>query len=155
MVIQTPTKYFFAAGSSEGFMPLNAFDGALLDAGVGNVNLVKMSSIVPPHCEEVDPIQLPYGALVPVAYAAITSQIPGERIAAAVAICLPKDETKAGLIMEYSARGHKEEVEQIVRNMAGEGMKMRGEEIKEIKSISCEHNVQSTGAVWSGVVLWV
>ena len=155
MLIKTPTKYYFAAGASEGFMPLNAFDGALMDAGVGNTNLVKMSSIVPPHCQEVEPIALPFGALVPVAYAAISSQIPGEIIAAAVAACFPVDETKPGLIMEYSARGHKEEVEQIVRNMAAAGMKMRGEEIKEIKSICKEHKVQATGAVWAGVVLWI
>ncbi|RTZ61607.1 MAG: pyruvoyl-dependent arginine decarboxylase, partial [Gammaproteobacteria bacterium] len=44
MIIKTPTSYSFASGASEGFTPLNAFDGALLDAGVGNTNLVKMSS---------------------------------------------------------------------------------------------------------------
>jgi arginine decarboxylase len=155
MVITTPTKYYLTAGSSEGFMPLNAFDGALLDAGVGNTNLVKMSSIIPPKCEEIKPIKLPYGALVPVAYAAISSQVPGAMIAAAVAACFPMDETKPAVIMEYSARGHKEEVEQIVRNMAAQGMKMRGEEIKEIKSIAKEHKVEATGAVWAGVVLWI
>jgi arginine decarboxylase len=154
MLVQTPTKFYFTAGSSEGFMPLNAFDGALINAGVGNTNLVKMSSIIPPKCEEIEKIDLPYGALVPVAYAAITSQIPGEKISAAVAACFPTDDEMPALIMEYSARGHMEEVEQIVRNMAAEGIKMRGLKIKQIKSISKEHTVESTGAVWAGVVLW-
>jgi arginine decarboxylase len=154
MLVPTPTKFYFACGSSEGFMPLNAFDGALMAAGVGNTNLVKMSSIVPPRCQEIEPVKLPFGALVPVAYASIASQVPGEMISAAVAACFPEDEDKPGLIMEYSARGHKEEVEQIVRNMAAEGMKMRGEKIKEIKSIAKEHRVEATGAVWAGVVLW-
>jgi len=154
MLVQTPTKYFLTAGASEGFMPLNAFDGALLDAGVGNTNLVKMSSILPPACTLITPVKLPYGALVPVAYAAISSQLPGEKIAAAVAVCIPEDSSKPGLIMEYSAKGHKEEVEDIVRNMALEGMKMRGEKVKEVKSISKEHKIEHTGAVWAGVVLW-
>ncbi len=154
MLVKTPETYFFAAGASEGFMRLNAFDGALMDAGVGNTNLLKMSSIIPPKCKEIKPIQLPYGALVPVAYASISSQVPGEKISAAVAACFPVDDEKPALIMEYSARGHKEEIEQIVRNMAAEGIKMRGYKIKEIKSIAKEHTVESTGCVWAGVVLW-
>ena len=48
MIIKTPTTHTFVSGASEGYTPLNAFDGALLAAGVGNTNLVKMSSIVPP-----------------------------------------------------------------------------------------------------------
>ncbi len=87
-----PTRYFLASGVSEGYTPLNAFDGALLQAGIGNTNIVKMSSIVPPHCKLVAPIDLPPGALVPTAYAAITSDVPGEIISAGVAIALPEDE---------------------------------------------------------------
>jgi arginine decarboxylase len=73
-----PTRYFLVSGASEGYTPLNAFDGALLQAGIGNTNLVRMSSIVPPHCQEISPIPLPLGALVPVAYASITSDEPGQ-----------------------------------------------------------------------------
>jgi len=51
MLCNTPTKFFMATGSSEGYTELNSFDGALLNAGIGNTNLVKMSSIVPPHCQ--------------------------------------------------------------------------------------------------------
>jgi len=53
MIIKTPTSHTFVTGSSEGYTPLNAFDGALLAAGIGNTNLVKMSSIVPPGTREV------------------------------------------------------------------------------------------------------
>ena len=48
MIFKTPTQYFLVSGASDGYMPLNAFDGALLQAGIGNTNLVRMSSIVPP-----------------------------------------------------------------------------------------------------------
>jgi arginine decarboxylase len=155
MVFKTPTKYYLVAGSSEGYSELNAFDGALLASKVGNTNLVKMSSILPPKCEKINVIeQLPYGALVPVAYASMTTSLKGEIISSAVAIAYPKDEEKPGLIMEYSARGHKEDIESIVRNMAKEGMAMRGEELKEIESISVEHKVDRTGATFAAVVLW-
>jgi len=154
MLCQTPTKYFLVAGTAEGYTPLNAFDGALLDSGIGNTNLVKMSSIIPPNCEESEPIQLPYGALVPVAYASISSDLEGEVISAAVAAAFPRDTSKPGLIMEYSARGHKEDIEDIVRRMAQEGMNMRHEEVDVIKSISTQHRVKNIGAAFAAVVLW-
>jgi len=149
-----PTRYFLSSGVSEGYTPLNAFDGALLQAGIGNTNIVKMSSIVPPHCKLVAPIALPPGALVPAAYAAITSDVPGEIISAGVAIALPEDENQNGLIMEYSAKGERHKIEEIVRNMALEGMKLRGWEIKGLKSIAIEHKIAKIGAALAAVVLW-
>ena len=154
MMCQTPSKYFLVAGTGEGYTPLNSFDAALLNAGIGNTNLVKMSSIVPPDCEEINPITLPYGALVPVAYASITSDLSEEVISAAVAVAIPEDNKKPGLIMEYSSRGRKEDIENIVRNMAKQGMEMRGEVIKSIKSISIQHRVKKTGTAFASVVLW-
>ena len=154
MIIKTPTHYFLVSGDSEGFTLLNAFDGALLCAGIGDTNLVKMSSIVPPRCQLISPVPLPAGALVPTAYASITSDVPGETISSAVAVALPKEPQFAGLIMEYSARGTKAEVEEKVRQMAIEGMKFRGREIKDLKSIAVEHRVQKFGATFAAVVLW-
>jgi arginine decarboxylase len=154
MIFKTPTQYFLVSGASDGYTPLNAFDGALLQAGIGNTNIVKMSSIVPPHCQPVAPVPLPPGALVPAAYAAITSDIPGEIISAGVAVALPEDETQNGLIMEYSAKGDRQKIEETVRNMAVEGMKLRGWPIKELKSIGIEYKVKKVGAALAAVVLW-
>ena len=141
-------------GASDGFTPLNAFDGALLRAGIGDTNLVKMSSIVPPRCQLISPVPLPAGSLVPTAYASITSDVPGEMISSAVAVALPKEPHYPGLIMEYSARGTKVEIEETVRQMALEGMKLRGREIKDLKSMAVEHKVQKVGATLAAVVLW-
>jgi arginine decarboxylase len=154
MIIRTPTTHFFTCGSSEGLTQLNSFDGALLAAKIGNTNLVKMSSIVPPKSKLVEICPLPQGALVPVAYAAITSDMPGEVISAGVATAYPTDESQAGLIMEYSSRGHKEDIETIVRRMAEEGLKMRGLEVKEVRSISVQHKVKKIGTAFAAVVLW-
>ena len=156
MIIKTPTKFFLVSGSSEGFSLLNAFDGALLASGVGDTNLVKMSSILPPGCDEVKPapVPMPQGALVPVAYASLYSDVPGEVISAAVAIGIPKDSNRAGLIMEYSARADETTVVEQVKKMVEKGMELRKREIKEIKSISATYKVVTIGAVFAGVVLW-
>ncbi|PKL91568.1 MAG: arginine decarboxylase, pyruvoyl-dependent [Candidatus Goldiibacteriota bacterium HGW-Goldbacteria-1] len=149
-----PDKYYLVAGHDEGMTPLNAFDNALVDAGVGNTNLVRMSSILPPASKLIKPIKLPLGALVPVAYASKVSTIIGEVISAGVAVAIPENPKLNGLIMEYSGAGHKEEIEKIVRSMAEEGMKKRGYKIKEIKSIASQHKVNHTGAAYAAVVLW-
>jgi arginine decarboxylase len=154
VIFKTPTQYFLVSGASEGYTSLNAFDGALIRAGIGNTNIVKMSSIVPPHCKLISPIALTPGALVPAAYAALTSDVPGEIISAGVAVALPEDENRNGLIMEYSAKGEQRKIEEMVRNMAMKGMKLRGWEIKDLKSIAIEYKVKKIGAVLAAVVLW-
>jgi arginine decarboxylase len=156
VIIKTPTKFFLARGSSEGFSLLNAFDGALLASGVGDTNLVRMSSILPPHCEEIKPapVPLPQGALVPTAYASICSDVPGEVISAAVAIGIPKDPSRAGLIMEYSARAEEDIVAAQVKKMVEKGMEMRNREVKEIMAISSTFRVVTIGAAFAAVVLW-
>jgi len=156
VIIKTPTKFFLVSGSSEGFSLLNAFDGALMASGVGDTNLVRMSSILPPGCEEIKPppVSLPQGALVPVAYASINSDVPGEIISSAVAIGIPKDASLAGLIMEYSARENENIVLEQVKKMVAKGMEMRSREIKEIMAISATYKVLAVGAVFAGVVLW-
>ena len=156
MIIQTPTKFFLVSGSSEGFSLLNAFDGALLASGVGDTNLVKMSSILPPGCEEMKPppVPMPQGALVPTAYASLCSDVPGEVISAAVAIGIPKDANRAGLIMEYSARADEGVVVEKVKKMVEKGMELRGRAIKVIMPVSATYRVVTIGAVFAGVVLW-
>ena len=156
MIIKTPTKFFLVSGSSEGFSLLNAFDGALLTSGVGDTNLVRMSSILPPGCEEVKPppVPLPQGALVPTAYASLYSDVAGEVISAAVAIGIPKDGKRAGLIMEYSARAEEGVVVNKVKKMVEKGMELRSRAIKEIMAISATYRVIKIGAVFAGVVLW-
>ncbi len=154
MIIKTPNIFFLTCGNSEGFSLLNAFDGALLNSGIGDMNLVRLSSILPPYCQEVEKINIPYGSLVPTAYASITSDIPGDIISSAVAVGVSEDPNLASLIMEYSARADKETVEIQVRKMAEEGMKFRNRNIKEIKSISATHKVISYGATFAAVILW-
>ncbi len=155
MFNRAPNIYSIKAAEAEGFSELNAFDVALLKSGVGNTNLVKMSSILPPNCRKKESIELPLGSLVPVAYASLTSSKKGQRIAAAVAIGIPKDRSKNGLIMEFEDYNiTKEQAEAHVRKMAEWGMKYRGYEIDYIESIAIDHVVEEHGAVFACVVLW-
>jgi arginine decarboxylase len=154
MIFKTPTHYFMAFGAAEGFTPLNAFDGALLCAGIGDLNLIKMSSIVPPHCLLTAPARLPLGSLTPMAYASMISEKPGEMIASAVAVAMPKDPNLPGLIMEYSGRGTKIEIEGMVWHMVLEGIKQRKREIIDIKIAAVEHTVRRIGATVAAVVLY-
>lgn len=154
MFIKTPTSHFFACGACEGFTRSNALDGAKLGARLGSVNLMKIGSIVPPCCSLVEPSDLPAGAMVPAAFAAITSELPGEVISAGVAVAYPAEIGQPAVVMEYSARGHKEDIEAIVRRMAEEALRMRDLQIAQIRSIAVQHKVETIGAAVAAVVLW-
>lgn len=153
MLFEKPTRFFLCAGASEGYSQLNAFDASLLNAGVGNTNLIKMSSILPPGVVRTDPVFLEPGSFVPIAYGDIASATALEVISAAVAVAIPVDPALPGVIMEYSARGQKEDAERIVRSMAEEAMRYRHYELKEVLSIAVQHRVDAIGAAFAGLVL--
>src|SRR5581483_11654256 len=130
------------AGSAEGSTPLNAFDNALLAAGIGNVNLIKVSSILPPDVPVTDLPKIKPGALVPTAYAAMTSDVPGETIAAAVGYAVPDDPARNGVIMEFHGRATRQEAEGRIRAMLDEAFRVRGETIREMRVFAVEHTVE-------------
>jgi arginine decarboxylase len=154
MLEEPPKRYYITVGASEGLTPLNAFDGALVAAGIGQYNLVKVTSIVPPQAERSDVLTLLTGSIAPAAFATIHSVMPEEMIAAAVSVAIPSNRSLPGLIMEYSDQGHKGEVEEIVRRMAEEGMKLRGYKIASLESLAVEHRVERIGCVIAAVILF-
>ncbi len=153
MIWKKVTKMAVTAGCAEGGTALNAFDNALLAAGIGNVNLVKVSSIVPPDVDIVTLPQIRAGAIVHTAYAAETSETPGETIVAAVGYAIPEDRTKAGMIMEYHDRTDRETAEQAIRAMLAEAFAVRGERIRELRVVAVEHRVAKIGCAVAAVAL--
>ena len=113
-----------------------------------------MSSILPPNCREIPPINFKEGSLVPIAYSSITSSICGQIISAAVSIAHPTDNKKCGVIMEFHDTDSKSIIEERAEFMAEESMKIRGVAVKNIQSVSSQHVVNKNGASFSGVVLW-
>jgi arginine decarboxylase len=140
-------------GHAEGGTTLNAFDNALLAAGIGNINLIKISSILPPEVPVIDLPKIKLGALIPTAYAAVTSETPGERIAAAVGYAVPDDPAKNGVIMEYHGVATREEAERQIHAMLDEAFQVRGELVREKKVFSVEHTVERVGCALAAITL--
>ena len=145
-------RLYLVAGKAEGATPLNAFDNALLEAGIGNVNLIKVSSIVPPSAEVcTETPNLPPGALVPCVYAERTSQVPGERIAVALAVGLAED--GFGVVMESEGTTAAEAVEKAVR-MVEEAFRVRQLPLVRTLQVAVEHQVVRCGSVVAACVYW-
>ena len=151
-MLVTPTRYTLAVGGAEGITPLNAFDNALLAAGIGNLNLLKVSSILPAGAKYVEVLQIPPGSLVPTAYCSRASAVPGERIAAAVAVGLSRD--SFGVIMEFEGTGKREEAEAEVTRMLEAAFAQRRMKLHDVKIRSVDHEVKTVGAVMAAAVLW-
>ena len=149
-----PNTISLVAGVGEGSTALNAFDRALLNAGIGNLNLIRISSIMPPKADVVPLPKIPMGSLVPTAYGYYTSDIKGETISAAIGVAIPKDSELCGLIMEYEGICSKKEAESTVIEMTKEGFEMRNWEIDRIISIVSELTVEKVGCAFAAAVLW-
>ena len=156
MMVNTPNVFSLVKGAAEGHTRLNAFDNSLLNAGVGDTNLMRMSSILPPDAQQrdIDDLDLPPGGLIPLAYAHIDSTTPGRYISSAIAVGIPKDESQPGVIMEFEDHSRLSNVEEIVRQMVIDAFEYRKRELKEIKSIGIEHKVENCAATFAAAVLW-
>ncbi|MEO0202919.1 MAG: arginine decarboxylase, pyruvoyl-dependent [candidate division WOR-3 bacterium] len=147
-------RLYICSGVGKGSTPLNAFDNALISAGVGNYNLLKVSSIVPPNVEIVNSIDLKPGSLLPIAYGYTISKDEGKVISSAVSIAIPKNRNNIGVIMEVSGYYSEEEIRKIAYNMALEAMKFRNLEIDFIEVKSACDIVKGYTCVFSGVAIF-
>jgi arginine decarboxylase len=147
-----PNAVWASAGAAEGDTELNAFDNALLAAKVGNLNLIRVSSVLPQDALVLDePPRITPGALVPTVYSVHVSARPGETVAAAIGIGVA--EGSHGMIYESHGRS-RQEVESAVRKMIAEGFARRGLQLKEVIVRSIEHKVERIGCAVAAVVLW-
>jgi arginine decarboxylase len=151
-MLPTPKKFFITAADAEGHSKLTAFDNALLKARIGNVNLLRVSSILPPGCEFDPDLKIPEGSLVPTAYGSIVSDVPGEIIAAAVAVGF--SENTFGVIMEYSGKCTADEAKAIITKMVEEAFVSRQMKLVDIKVMAVEHKVEKIGCVYAAVPMW-
>lgn len=152
-MLETPKKFTLLAGSAEGPSRLNAFDNALLAAGIGNVNLLRVSSILPPNATEVARLEIIPGQLMPTAYGTITSDMVGETISAAVAVGIGES-NEYGVIMEFSGRCGQQEAEDTVTAMVRAAFQQRQRELKQIIVRASEHQVRAIGCAFAAVALW-
>ncbi|MFP5224290.1 MAG: pyruvoyl-dependent arginine decarboxylase [Actinomycetota bacterium] len=149
---QNPNIVCLAAGAAEGESELTAFDNALRAGRIGDVNLIRVSSIVPTGAVFAELPDLPYGSLTPTAYAEQVSTTPGQVISACIGVGWTP---QGGVIME--AHGVDEtagEIEKRCSLMVEEGMRVRGFTDYEVRFATSEHTVQKIGAAIAAAVLW-
>ncbi|MGQ4892491.1 MAG: pyruvoyl-dependent arginine decarboxylase [Candidatus Njordarchaeia archaeon] len=150
--VYVPKKVYINAVSAEGETELNAFDNCLIKLGIGDVSLVKVTSILPNDIEITNkPVKLPNGANVPTIYTHIISNEKNKLIAAAIA--LGKTDGGPTLVAEFSgenidAEGAEEEALKRLCNMA----KARNLTIKSSEVYSADHIVENVGCVLAAVV---
>lgn len=129
---------------------LPSFDKALLSAGVGNYNLVRLSSILPAHhtwvpVKDIDKYIEP-GSLLPTAYSTISSSTKGDIIVSTIGVGIPIDKSSVGVIMEYSAKNVSEyNALKTLDSMIKEAFEERKWGLKEIKHIAKSAKVTDEG----------
>jgi arginine decarboxylase len=108
---RTPIRLGAALGT--GKTELAAFDAALRAAGCGNYNLVRLSSVIPPHTElvlEAEPVEpsADWGHRLYCVYAAETTRIPGAQAWAGVGWVRVADGDGRGLFVEHEGPSEEE-----------------------------------------------
>ena len=143
-------KIAIVSGSDEGPTKLNAFDNALTDAGIGDVNLIKVSSMLAGNAEISELPKLKAGAMVNCVLSEVTSDIPGDKITAVIAVAIG---TELGCVVETTGKNKEaddliEEAKMMVEYM----MEKRGVEIKDLIVECSTTTVSKTASVVASVV---
>ena len=123
-------KIAIVSGKDEGPTKLNAFDNALTKAGIGDVNLIKVSSMLAGNTVIKTLPPLKAGAMVNCVLSEVTSDNPGDTITAVVAVAIGKP---LGCVVE--AHGINEKCEDVVKRakkMLSYMMEKREVEIEEM-----------------------
>jgi arginine decarboxylase len=131
-----PRKFFVTSGKA--FSPtseLNAFDLALKRAGIAQCNLVQVSSILPKGCIQINPIEIPIGAITHAVIARMDGT-EGENIGAAIAWSWEK-EMESGIIAETHGYMDKKALLEIAEWKIREMAKIREIKINSI-DFTCE-----------------
>ncbi|WP_405290736.1 pyruvoyl-dependent arginine decarboxylase [Methanobrevibacter sp.] len=143
-------KIAIVSGKDEGPTKLNAFDNALSDAGIGDVNLIKVSSMLAGNAEIVELPDLKAGSMVNCVLSEITSNVFGEEITAAVAVAIGEE---LGCVVETTGRDkNPDEVIIEAKEMVKYMMDKRGVEIKELIVESSTTTVRETASAVASVV---
>ena len=143
-------KIAIVSGKDEGPTKLNAFDNALSDAGIGDVNLIKVSSMLSANTEITDLPPLKPGSMVNCVLSEITSDNPGDEITAVVAAAIGDE---LGCVVETKGINKKEdELLDEARFMVTYMMEKREVEIKELIVKKATATVKEIASVVASVV---
>lgn len=126
-----PKKFFVSSGSAVSMVSdLNAFDKALINANIGEQNLVAVSSVLPIGAKQVPIRELPMGAVTHCVIAQMRGS-EGEMISAGIAYAHRKD-GKGGYVAEGHIHGTKKALKEVLNWKMGEMSKLRELEFKSV-----------------------
>jgi arginine decarboxylase len=143
-------KVSITSGKAEGPSKLNAFDNALLDAGIGDINLIKVSSIIPINTRIVELPEFPAGEMVNTVLSYVSSDVKGDLLSAVIAVAIGND---LGCVVEHSGINQDpSEIKEKAVNMVQYMMKIRNMEIQEIIVEQQDYRVKKNGAAVAALV---
>ncbi len=120
-----PKKIFLTKGVGFHKEKLASFELALREAGIAPLNLITVSSILPPHCKFIDKGEgvklLKPGQVVPVVLAKSESNIPSTLVSSGVGVAVPRDKEHYGYLSEHHCTGMDDIImEEYVEDLAAE-----------------------------------
>ena len=118
-----PKEAFFTKGNGKHRNKLQSFELALRDAGIEKCNLVRVSSIFPPHCKIISNKQgvakLQPGQVTHVVLAEASTNEPSRLVGAGIALAQPAQGEQYGYISEHHDYGITEpRLRDLVEDMA-------------------------------------
>ena len=148
--ISDKMKIAIVSGKDEGPTKLNAFDNALSDAGIGDVNLIKVSSMLAGNAEIEKLPKLKAGAMVNCVLSEITSDKNGDQITAVIAVAIGEE---LGCVVETT--GTNKDTDELIdeaKMMVEYMMEKRDVEIKDLIIESSTAVVENTASVVASVI---
>jgi arginine decarboxylase len=106
-------EMFFTKGVGRHQEKLTSFELGLRSAGIAALNIVRVSSIFPPHCKEVSKDEgvkkLKPGQVAFVVLAETASNEPHRLVGSSIGCAIPTDPSQYGYLSEHHAYGMTEE----------------------------------------------
>ena len=120
-----PKKIFLTNGAGQHREKLASFELALREAGIASLNLITVSSILPPKCEFIDKEAgvklLLHGQVVPIVLARSESNSPSELVSSGVGVAVPREREDYGYLSEHHGLNlTDEQMEEYVEDLAAE-----------------------------------
>ncbi|HDL19112.1 MAG TPA: arginine decarboxylase, pyruvoyl-dependent [Bacteroidetes bacterium] len=111
-MFSTPKEIFLTRGVGRHRERLTSFEMALRDGGIAQFNLVRVSSIFPPHCKVISKAaglkKLSPGQIIPCVISENRTNEARRLIAASVGLAIPTDRNRYGYLSEHHSFGENE-----------------------------------------------
>lgn len=145
---ELPGKVLLLHGNGQSEHAMLSFDRALRACGIADLNLIRVTSILPPYAHVfLMPEALDYlpsaGRLTSSVYSEAQAQ-SGQWIACAIGCGIPEDPQEAGVLFEHSGPGRAIHYQLTVEEMVRDAFDDRKRKLKDFICVSSELMVEDT-----------